>query len=113
IIQRLLAAHVEDADDFVPELANDPLDRLSHLAVAVQRELHAGTACSNSAAWICWTARSESPSSTTMLRFRPERPRESIFIEIPCSASKTRAPTRESLSRLRPTMAMMLCSSVI
>ena len=50
IRNRLLAIDVEDADDLVARLARHLLDRLPHLAVAVNGDLHTATACSNSAA---------------------------------------------------------------
>jgi hypothetical protein len=47
--QRLVAIDIEDAHHFVAELPGHALDRAPHLAVAVDGDLHAGTALSNSA----------------------------------------------------------------
>src|SRR5437868_1828416 len=57
-VQRLFPVDVEDADDLVPALARHALDRLPHLAVAVNSDFHNAhtvTGCSKSAAWTCCT----------------------------------------------------------
>src|SRR5689334_3538800 len=109
--QRLVAVDVEDADHVMAALVGHLLDGLPHLAVTVNGELHTSTGASNSAACTARTASSARFSSQTIDRFSPDVPSENIDIGTPRMASNTRAPTIESLIRLRPTMAMMHCSS--